>query len=402
MAGTPADGAEPGAHVWVTGSLGASAAAVATWNAGEEPSEALRSAFVRPIARVQEARCLVEQEVVDAMIDVSDGLVGDVGHIAAASGMKVTLELSKIPVADAAIGRLGKNDALQAALTGGEDYELCFVTDPDIVDRAHFLDVYGVTVTRVGSVSEGEGRLAPGGGRDRDACGRRRLRPLGRRMIRLLGVLLWIVPATSWFGRTHDLGGVSWLTRCASASAGKARVGGPVSFSGSRAWTVVIENLDVIDSERPQILVANHSSWYDVLVLLSVPGTSLFVAKKELSRVPIFGRAIGGCGHIFIDRQDRNAAVQSLPGHGNCWRRRVQPSSCSRKERVRGPVSFSGSRKVRSFLRSRPASRSCRAAIIGSRDVMRKGSLRIRPGTITLRFGAPIPVEGLGMDDRNN
>ena len=71
--------------------------------------------------------------------------------------MKVTLELSKIPVADAAIGRLGKNDALQAALTGGEDYELCFVTDPDIVDRAHFLDVYGVTVTCVGSVSEGEG-----------------------------------------------------------------------------------------------------------------------------------------------------------------------------------------------------------------------------------------------------
>jgi len=151
------DGAEPGDHVWVTGSLGASAAAVAAWNAGEEPSEALRSAFVRPIARVQEARCLVEQEVVDAMIDVSDGLVGDVGHIAAASGMKVTLELSKIPVADAAIGRLGKNDALQAALTGGEDYELCFVTDPDIVDRAHFLDVYGVIVTRVGSVSEGEG-----------------------------------------------------------------------------------------------------------------------------------------------------------------------------------------------------------------------------------------------------
>ena len=68
------DGAEPGDHVWVTGSLGASAAAVEAWNAGEEPSESLRSAFVRPVARVQEARCLVEQEVVDAMIDVSDGL----------------------------------------------------------------------------------------------------------------------------------------------------------------------------------------------------------------------------------------------------------------------------------------------------------------------------------------
>jgi thiamine-monophosphate kinase len=151
------DGAEAGDHVWVTGSLGAAAAAVRAWEAGEEPAPALRSAFVKPIARVSEARCLVEHEIVDAMIDVSDGLVGDVGHIAAASGVKIVLDLVDIPVAEAARDVLGAEAALESALTGGEDYELCFITDPGIVDPGYFLGRYGVSVTRVGSVSDGDG-----------------------------------------------------------------------------------------------------------------------------------------------------------------------------------------------------------------------------------------------------
>lgn len=176
------DGAGPGDHVWVTGSLGASAAAIRAWDAGEEPAKELRHAFVRPTARVSEARCLAEHDVVDAMIDISDGLIGDVGHIAAASGMKITLELAKIPVGESVVEALGQDDALQAALTGGEDYELCFVTDPGIVDPDYFLERYGVTVTRVGAVTEGEGvwlqtedgtadRVATGGFDHWDATG---------------------------------------------------------------------------------------------------------------------------------------------------------------------------------------------------------------------------------------
>jgi len=151
------DGAESGDHVWVTGSLGAAAAAVRAWEAGDEPPDALRSAFVKPIARVTEARCLVEHEIVDAMIDISDGLIGDVGHIAAASGVKIVLDLAEIPVSKAARDALGPEAALQAALSGGEDYELCFVTDPGIVDPGYFLERYGVAVTCVGSVLDGDG-----------------------------------------------------------------------------------------------------------------------------------------------------------------------------------------------------------------------------------------------------
>jgi len=153
------DGAEPGDDVWVTGSLGASAAAVALWENGEEPPEALRAAFADPRPRIEEACCLVEQEVVDALIDLSDGLAGDAGHLAAASGVTVVLEEDAVPVHPAVLERFGVERGRELALYGGEDYELCFVTDPEVVDRSYFEKKYGLTLTRVGSV-----RAAPADG----------------------------------------------------------------------------------------------------------------------------------------------------------------------------------------------------------------------------------------------
>ncbi len=151
------DGAEPGDDVWVTGMLGASAAAVRLWEAGDVPPPALRDAFARPRPRIEEARCLVDHELVDALIDISDGLAGDAGHIAAASGMRITLEADAIPVAPTAVAALGGEAAFDAALHGGEDYELCFVTDPGAVDPEYFARRHGLRLTRVGRVSEGEG-----------------------------------------------------------------------------------------------------------------------------------------------------------------------------------------------------------------------------------------------------
>ncbi len=151
------DGAEPGDDVWVTGTLGASAAAVRSWEAGGEPNAELRRSFAAPRPRVDEARALVERELVDAMIDISDGLAGDAGHLAAASGVAITLEEDRIPVAAAAVEALGPEGAFDAALHGGDDYELCFVTDPGVIDSAYFAARFGVQVTRVGYVSEGSG-----------------------------------------------------------------------------------------------------------------------------------------------------------------------------------------------------------------------------------------------------
>jgi thiamine-monophosphate kinase len=99
----------------------------------------------------------VDREWVDALVDLSDGLAGDAGHLAAASGVRISLEVAEIPVAEAAVAALGAEAALDAALHGGEDYQLCFVTDPGKVDAADFERCFGVPLTRVGTVSEGEG-----------------------------------------------------------------------------------------------------------------------------------------------------------------------------------------------------------------------------------------------------
>lgn len=151
------NGAEPGGEIWVTGCLGASAAAVHAWTAGEQPSPEARAAFARPVPRIAEACCLVEQECVDALMDLSDGLAGDVGHIAAASGVKVVLDAGAIPIADAALIALGVDRALEVALHGGEDYELLFVTDPGVVDVDYFEGRFGLDLTCVGRVLEGQG-----------------------------------------------------------------------------------------------------------------------------------------------------------------------------------------------------------------------------------------------------
>lgn len=167
------DGAEPGDDVWVTGRLGAAAAAVRLWERGDAPTPALRAAFARPMPRVREARSLVEHELVDALIDISDGLAGDAGHVAAASGVRITLEAERVPVADAAVEALGPESALEAALHGGDDYELCFVTDPGVVDAEYFRERLGILLTRVGRVEEGEGVWLerPDGGVERLARG---------------------------------------------------------------------------------------------------------------------------------------------------------------------------------------------------------------------------------------
>lgn len=151
------DGAEPGDEVWVTGALGASAAAVRAWEAGGEPSADLRAAYASPSPRIREACCLVEHELVDALIDISDGLVGDLGHMAAASRARITIETLLVPIAPGVTELLGEEVALEVALRGGEDFELAFVTDPGVVDPTYFHDRFGFTPTRVGRVEEGEG-----------------------------------------------------------------------------------------------------------------------------------------------------------------------------------------------------------------------------------------------------
>ena len=149
-------GAKPGDELWVTGRLGASAAAVQAWLAGREPDSEARAAFAHPTPRVREAAWLAARDVPAAMLDLSDGIAGDAGHLAAASGVRVVVEAARLPVAPAA---RAADDPIRLAAGGGEDYELCFAARPGATGAVtEAFDVeFGLPLTRVGRIEEGEG-----------------------------------------------------------------------------------------------------------------------------------------------------------------------------------------------------------------------------------------------------
>ena len=138
------DGARTGDLVGVTGRLGGSEAGRLLLGGGErEPAELVRR-HLRPRPLLAEGRALA-QAGVSAMIDVSDGLATDAGHLARASGLRLTLRLADLPCATGVTPR--------AAASGGDDYELLFTISPERREQAEA----AAPVTWLGEAGAGDG-----------------------------------------------------------------------------------------------------------------------------------------------------------------------------------------------------------------------------------------------------
>ncbi len=221
-------------------------------------------------------------------------------------------------------------------------------------------------------------------------------------MIGLLRVALAGIPATIWWG-----GLILWAAlvksrklacRCDDIPRRWARL--ILKASGTR---VEVENAERIDPDRPQILVANHVSYFDVLALIAhVPGKNRFVVKKELAYVPIFGPAWRACGYISIDRRNVDSAIRSLEQARRVLER-DRPTVVMFPEGTRSPTGELRPFKKGAFVLAIQTDVDVvPAAVIGTREIMRKGSLAIRTGrTIRVRFGEPLAVHGLTMGDRD-
>jgi thiamine-monophosphate kinase len=177
------DGARPGDAVMVSGTLGEAALGR---EAGAAASLARRQR--RPVPRLELGRALLG--LASAAIDVSDGLVQDLGHLCTASGVGASLRLAELPIS-AAYRRAtaGRADPWQPALSGGEDYELCLTVPPRLVRRAlEAGHAAGTPLCTVGTITRLRGvQVArPGGGHhpvrpghDHLAAVRRLARPAG-------------------------------------------------------------------------------------------------------------------------------------------------------------------------------------------------------------------------------
>jgi len=148
-------GARIGDDVYVTGTLGDAALGLRVLQEGRsgEHAEVAKARFLRPTSRLEVGRFLAAQHLVSAMIDVSDGLLQDLGHICEASKVGAEIEGERLPLSLSYRALRGEGD-WSLALTGGEDYELLF-TAP-IEQRAVIAEITHAvqsTITRIGRIT---------------------------------------------------------------------------------------------------------------------------------------------------------------------------------------------------------------------------------------------------------
>jgi thiamine-monophosphate kinase len=167
-------GAKPGDLLAVTGELGGAAAAVLLLDPdGPKPEispdvrEQLLNRQLDPRPRLDEGHGLAEAGAT-AMIDISDGLGADAGHISTASACRLEIDATKLPVADGVAEVAGgAGPGLELAVSGGEDYELLAVIPSEALVRAiSAVREAGGNLSDVGYVTEGKGVgiMLPGGG----------------------------------------------------------------------------------------------------------------------------------------------------------------------------------------------------------------------------------------------
>ncbi|MGG5820886.1 thiamine-phosphate kinase [Falsiroseomonas sp. HW251] len=150
-------GAKPGDELWVSGTIGDGALGLLSLTGGLPPDPELAERYRLPRPRLALGRALAG--IAAAAMDVSDGLVQDLGHLARAGGCAAVIEAASVPLSDPARAALAADPGLLARiLAGGDDYELLFAAPPGEADRV--LEAARATqtpVSRIGRFMDGSG-----------------------------------------------------------------------------------------------------------------------------------------------------------------------------------------------------------------------------------------------------
>ena len=221
-------------------------------------------------------------------------------------------------------------------------------------------------------------------------------------MIRLLWAAIWVIPSTVF----HSL-----VAIVAALLGVKRRPGGggvydwaTVDWARSVLWVagtpVEAVGLERIPRGQPVVYASNHTSMFDIWSLsATLPGSTRFVAKQELGRVPILGLAMRRAGHVLIDRFNRARAFEAY-----------EQAAATIRSGISAIVFPEGTRSRTGELlpfRNAPFALAIAAQVPivpvyvdGTYRILPKGSWRLRPRPIHIEIGDPISTTGLSLDDR--
>ncbi|MDC1341197.1 thiamine-phosphate kinase [Oceanospirillaceae bacterium] len=146
-------GAKIGNVIMVSGSLGDSAGGLTIMQQQRDASDLLSQRFYNPTPRIDLGHWLRGKAT--ACLDVSDGLVQDLGHILKASGCGADLNLADLPLSGALRAHVPLNQAQDYALNGGEDFELCFTLPAELVNEAQaYAAAQNLPLTVIGRITD--------------------------------------------------------------------------------------------------------------------------------------------------------------------------------------------------------------------------------------------------------
>jgi len=151
----------------------------------------------------------------------------------------------------------------------------------------------------------------------------------------------------------------------------------------------------------PCVILCNHRSHLDgPVILCTLPFPVSFVIKKSLARIPLWGWAVTRAGYVAIDRGDRRDSLAGMRRAAD--RVRAGRRVLTFPEGTRSPADvFLPFKKGGALLAIEARVPILPVAVAGTFDLLPKGSLAPRPGTVVVGVGRPIPTEGLGYGDRD-
>lgn len=163
--------------------------------------------------------------------------------------------------------------------------------------------------------------------------------------------------------------------------------------------TLVLHNPERMSETEGFVYISNHVSWFDIFALASIIPRYTWIAKTELRKIPIFGQAAVAAGIVFIDRDNKKAAFESYKSAAEDVKRGRSVVICP--EGTRGRDYHLRPFKKGPFVLAIASGAPIVPTIVyGTREVMPKGSFRIRGGTVHVHFLEPVATRGYAYDDR--